>query len=150
MIQIQTTVVLLLVALLSVIFRDKTLASASMILALVSLSGVKPVLGILEKHSFQIGIFFLMIFLMLPIVTQKTSIVELGKGLASIHGIMGILAGLLIAYLGGKGVNILPKEPALLFGVMIGTLTAVLFFQGLPAGLIIAAGLVGMIEKIFK
>ncbi|RWS45082.1 DUF441 family protein [Bacillus mycoides] len=42
------------------------------------------------------------------------------------------------------GLGVLPMNPTILLGVLIGTLMAVLFTKGLPAGLIIAAGIIAI------
>lgn len=143
----QATITLLAVALLSFVFKDLTLTAAATILAILTAVDAKPVLGVLQKHSFQIGIFFLMIFILLPVAMQKVKLLEIGKELFSIAGILAVASGVLISYLGGKGAGVLPGEPVILSGVILGTLVAVLFFKGLPAGLIIAAGLAGIACK---
>ena len=58
-----------------------------------------------------------------------------------------MIAGLAISYLGGAGMHVLSARPAVLFGVIIGTLIAVLLVGGLPAGMMIAAGVVAMLSR---
>ncbi|MGA8942879.1 MAG: DUF441 family protein [Thermoactinomyces sp.] len=133
---------LLLIALLSALFKDYLLALAAILLLLVQLLQIKPVTAVLQKYSFDIGIFFLMIFLLFPLANGKFDLMEITKKLLSPAGIMSFLAGLAVSFIGGKGLGILPSQPVILFGVLTGTLVGVLFFRGLPAGLIIAAGIV--------
>jgi uncharacterized membrane protein (DUF441 family) len=147
---------LLVIALFSWVFRDHMLMTAALLLAAVAATGAWPaltplqnmVLTTLQKYAFQTGIFFLMVFIMLPIASQKISAGALVGQLSSIGGALAVVAGLAISFAGGKGVAVLASQPETLVGVILGTLIAVLFFDGLPAGLIIAAGLIGLLQKI--
>lgn len=144
---IQAAGTLLVVALLSFIAKDRLLMAAAILLALLAAVDGREALGLLQKSAFPLGIFFLMAFLLLPIATQKISLVNLAGGLLSVKGAVAVAAGLGISFIGGKGVGILTTQPTVLVGVIVGTLMAVLFLDGLPAGLIIAAGLIGVADK---
>lgn len=141
---IQVVITLLLIAGVSAIYKDYLLASAALLLLLVAFLPYKSISITLQKASFPIGIFFLMLFLLFPLIQTKLDMLEIIKNLGTPLGIIAILAGFFISYIGGKGLHILPSQPVILFGVLIGTLVAVLFFRGLPAGLIIAAGIVAL------
>lgn len=144
----QVTIALLLIVGISALFKDYLLASATIVLFLVHFIQFKPLITALQKHSFQIGIFFLMIFLLFPLTNEKVNVIALTKELLTPIGILALLAGFLVSYIGGKGLGVLPSQPVIMLGVMMGTLVAVLFFRGLPAGLIIAAGIVA-VSKYF-
>lgn len=146
---IQALATLLAVALLSFISKDRLLMTAALILALLAVLDSRPTFALLHKHAFTIGIFFLMLFILLPIATQKISVIEMSNRLLSFKGALAVVAGLAASCVGGKGVTTLAHQPSILAGVLLGTLIAVLFFDGLPAGLIIAAGFIGLIEQIF-
>ncbi len=145
MIQVVST--FLAIALLSFITKDRILMFAAILLAVLAAIDSKPVITLLQKNAFPIGIFFLMLFILLPIANQKTSLANMAGQLVSIEGALAIIAGLAISFIGGKGVGVLANHPTVLMGVIVGTLIAVLFFEGLPAGLIIAAGLIGIFHQ---
>ena len=145
---IQAAITLVAVALLSFISKDRILMAAAIVLAVLSVIDNRQILTLLQKNAFPIGIFFLMIFILLPIATQKISLLEMGNRLLSLEGALAIAAGFAVSFIGGKGVGILSSQPTILAGVTVGTLIAVLFLDGLPAGLIIAAGLMTMLGKI--
>lgn len=67
--------ILLAVAIASLLFKDYLLAAAAALLLILSLAQVTPVLDVLQKCSFSIGIFFLMVFILLPIATDRKSVV---------------------------------------------------------------------------
>lgn len=143
---IQAVTALAAIAVLSLAAKDRMLMAAAIVLALLAALESRPVFALLQKHSFQIGIFFLLLFLLLPIANQKISLTEMSRQLLSLEGAMAVMAGLAVSVVGGRGAPVLVGQPTILAGVVVGTLIAVLFFQGLPAGLIIAAGLLGVLR----
>lgn len=143
---LQAVAALVAIAALSLISKDRMLMAAAVALAILAVLDSRPVFALLQRHSFQVGIFFLLLFLLLPIANQKISTTDMARQLLSIEGAVAVMAGLAVSIVGGRGTAILAGHPAILTGVIIGTLIAVLFFQGLPAGLIIAAGLLGFLR----
>ncbi|MED0960942.1 DUF441 family protein [Bacillus paramycoides] len=131
---------------LALLIKDYALAGAACLLGVVLAVGQKTLLHLIQQYSFPIGIFFLMLFLLVPITSGKITSENVIKLITSPIGLGSILAGFTVSYIGGKGVGVLPMNPTILLGVLIGTLIAVLFTKGLPAGLIIAAGIIAIIS----
>ncbi|MBV6708787.1 DUF441 domain-containing protein [Bacillus thuringiensis] len=133
---------------LALLVKDYALAGAACLLGVLLAVGQKTLLHLIQQYSFTIGIFFLMLFLLVPITSGKITSENVIKLITSPIGLGSILAGFTVSYIGGKGVGVLPMNPTILLGVLIGTLIAVLFTKGLPAGLIIAAGIIAIISMI--
>ncbi|MED1406806.1 DUF441 family protein [Bacillus mycoides] len=131
---------------LALLVKDYALAGAACLLGVLLAVGQKTLLHLIQQYSFPIGIFFLMLFLLVPITSGKITSENVIKLITSPIGLGSILAGFTVSYIGGKGVGVLPINPTILLGVLIGTLIAVLFTKGLPAGLIIAAGIIAIIS----
>ncbi|PFD39281.1 DUF441 family protein [Bacillus cereus] len=131
---------------LALLIKDYALAGAACLLGVVLAVGQKTLLHLIQQYSFPIGIFFLMLFLLVPITSGKITSENVINLITSPIGLGSILAGFTVSYIGGKGVGVLPMNPTILLGVLIGTLIAVLFTKGLPAGLIIAAGIIAIIS----
>ncbi|HFJ9478476.1 TPA: DUF441 family protein [Bacillus cereus] len=131
---------------LALLVKDYALAGAACLLGVLIAVGQKTLLHLIQQYSFTIGIFFLMLFLLVPITSGKITSENVIKLITSPIGLGSILAGFTVSYIGGKGVGVLPMNPTILLGVLIGTLIAVLFTKGLPAGLIIAAGIIAIIS----
>ncbi|MDR4173967.1 DUF441 family protein [Bacillus nitratireducens] len=131
---------------LALLVKDYALAGAACLLGVLLAVGQKTLLHLIQQYSFLIGIFFLMLFLLVPITSGKITSENVIKLITSPIGLGSILAGFTVSYIGGKGVGVLPMNPTILLGVLIGTLIAVLFTKGLPAGLIIAAGIIAIIS----
>lgn len=137
-------IVLIIVVVLALLVKDYVLASAAGLLLLIAVTGGKVWLTFIQKYAFSAGIFFLMLFLLLPITNGKASVDNIMKVFSSPVGIGAICTGFVVSYIGGKGVGVLSSSPIILIGVLVGTLLAVLFVKGLPAGLIIAAGIIAL------
>ncbi|PEO96899.1 DUF441 family protein [Bacillus pseudomycoides] len=131
---------------LALLVKDYALAGAACLLGVLLAVGQKTLLHLIQQYSFTIGIFFLMLFLLVPITSGKITSEHVIKLITSPIGLGSILAGFTVSYIGEKGVGVLPMNPTILLGVLIGTLIAVLFTKGLPAGLIIAAGIIAIIS----
>ncbi|MDM5155054.1 DUF441 family protein [Bacillus sp. DX1.1] len=132
---------------LALLVKDYALAGTACLLGVLLAVGQKALLHLIQQYSFPIGIFFLMLFLLVPITSGKITSENVIKLITSPIGLGSILAGFTVSYIGGgKGVGVLPMNPTILLGVLIGTLIAVLFTKGLPAGLIIAAGIIAIIS----
>ncbi|HJV47516.1 MAG TPA: DUF441 family protein [Bacillota bacterium] len=140
----QAVIFLILIAGAFALLKDYVLATATILVLGVYLLQIQTVTTAFQKYSLNIGLFFLMIFLLFPMTNEKLNLVELSKQLFTPIGAFSLLAGFIVSYIGGKGLGVLPTQPVIMFAVIIGTLVAVLFFKGLPAGLIIAAGVVAV------
>ncbi|HFK1812568.1 TPA: DUF441 family protein [Bacillus cereus] len=137
---------LVIIFILALIVKDYALAMAASLLGVLFAIGQKAVFHAIQQYAFPIGIFFLMLFLLVPITSGKISGDSIMKVITSSIGWGSILAGFIVSFIGGKGVGVLPMNQTILLGVLIGTLMAVVFTKGLPAGVIIAAGVISIIS----
>ena len=135
-----------IIFILALVVKDYVLASATCLLGVLLAIGQKAIFHYIQQYAFPIGIFFLMLFLLVPITSGKISSDNIMRLITSPIGWGSILAGFIVSFIGGKGVGVLPLNPTILLGVLIGTLMAVLFTKGLPAGVIIAAGIIAIIS----
>ncbi|PEN96677.1 DUF441 family protein [Bacillus cereus] len=133
-----------IIFILALVVKDYALATAASLLGVFFATGQKAMLHAIQQYAFLIGVFFLMLFLLVPITSGKISSDNIMKVITSPMGWGSILAGFIVSFIGGKGLGVLPMNPTILLGVLIGTLMAVLFTKGLPAGLIIAAGIIAI------
>ncbi|MHB1361779.1 MAG: DUF441 family protein [Thermoleophilia bacterium] len=139
----QATIALILIFAASLIFKDKILAAAAGGLFLLTFFVDKSTLASAGKPAFSIGIFFLMVFILMPVAAEKIVITDLVAQLGKPQFFVAIATAAVISYFGGRGVGFM-QQPHILFAVVIGTLIGVLFLRGLPAGLVIASGIVSV------
>ena len=59
--------------------------------------------------------------------------------------LVAIVVGVVVSWLGGRGVTLMGSQPQLVAGLLVGTVLGVALFRGVPVGPLIAAGLVSLI-----
>lgn len=138
------TIALLIILALSLALRDYTLAAASGVLLLLGLLRTDAMI-VVNRHGLNAGLFFLMLFLLSPLLSEKNGFVDVWNFFKSPLGFYTVACGIVSSYIGGKGVAYIQTNPQSFFAVLLGTLIGVLFFRGLPAGLLIGAGLVSLV-----
>jgi uncharacterized membrane protein (DUF441 family) len=55
--------------------------------------------------------------------------------------LLAIAIGVLVAWLGGRGVKLMTNQPDVVAGLLIGTVAGVAVLRGVPVGPLIAAGI---------
>lgn len=98
----------------------------------------------LEKYGLTIGIIILTIGVLSPIVSGKIALPNLAT-LLNWKMLLAILAGISVAWLGGRGINLMGNQPVLVTGLLIGTIIGVAFLKGVPVGPLIAAGILSLV-----
>ena len=79
-----------------------------------------------------------------PIASGKISGEVILKSFASVKSLLAIAVGMLVAYLGGRGVKLMTDEPSVIAGLLIGTVAGVAVLRGVPVGPLIAAGILSL------
>ncbi|OPX83851.1 MAG: hypothetical protein A4E53_04453 [Pelotomaculum sp. PtaB.Bin104] len=141
----QSVIILTAVALLGIIGKNGSVAIAAGVLLIFRLLvGERPVPH-LEEYTLRVGITVLTLAVLVPFATGEVGVQSLINTFRSYPGFVSILVGIMIAYLGGKGVAFLTSEPQIMVGLLIGTIVGVAFFKGVPVGPLIGAGIVAIV-----
>nr|ESK57769.1 UPF0756 membrane protein [Acinetobacter gyllenbergii NIPH 230] len=93
----------------------------------------------------NIGIIILTIGVLAPIASGKISGESILKSFISIKSLAAIAVGLLVAWLGGRGVKLMSNQPDVVAGLLIGTVAGVALLRGVPVGPLIAAGILSLL-----
>lgn len=143
-------VALLLVAfiLLGVLSNNNAITVSSAILLLMQQTFLSKYIPFMAKNGVNIGIIILTIGVLSPIVLGKVQL----PGLAAFVNWkmwLAIFVGVLVAWLGGRGVTLMEYQPLLISGLLLGTILGVALLGGIPVGPLIAAGILSlMIGKV--
>lgn len=130
---------------LGIVGNNPSVTVASLILLLVQQTPLLKFAPILEKYGLQLGIMLLTLGVLAPLITGKIQATEIAHLLTSWRTIAAVLIGLLVAWLGGRGVALMRADPTVVTGLMVGTIFGVAFFKGVPVGPLIAAGLLSLL-----
>ncbi|TKH37544.1 DUF441 domain-containing protein [Paenibacillus polymyxa] len=140
-----SSLILLVLAGLGIISGNSTVTIAMVVLLLLRVSSFHTAFPWLEKYGLTIGIIILTIGVMTPLASGKISINQVTESFLHWKSLLAIGIGILVAYLGGRGVTLMSGQPIIVTGLLIGTVIGVAFFKGVPVGPLIAAGLLSLL-----
>lgn len=140
-----SSLILLVLAGLGIVSGNATVTIAMVILLLLRVTSFHTAFPWLEKYGLTIGIIILTIGVMTPLASGKISINQVMESFLHWKSLLAIGIGILVAYLGGRGVTLMSGQPIIVTGLLIGTVIGVAFFKGVPVGPLIAAGLLSLL-----
>jgi len=145
-----SALLLLLFAGLGVVSNNMTVTIAMVILLFFRVTNLQQVFPWFEKYGVTIGIIILTVGVMTPIASGKISLQTVLQSFVHWKSLLAIAVGILVSYLGGRGVTLMGSEPTIISGLLIGTLIGVALFRGVPVGPLIAAGILSLLIGIGK
>lgn len=143
-------IILILLAILSLFAKNKNMSIASIIiLAITFINNEKP-LDFIEKYFLDLGMIFLMMWMLIPIIKSGNSIIADMKNLLNINGIVSLISGIIVVVLAAKGIGFLKGSVDVMSGVIIGSIVGIALLGGAPVGPLIASGIAYEIVKIIN
>ncbi|MCX8746145.1 DUF441 domain-containing protein [Snodgrassella alvi] len=136
---------LLLFVALGIFGHNPSVTISALIILLVQQTPLLKYAPLLEKYGLQLGIMLLMIGVLAPLITGKVQPAQIAALASSWKTIAAVVVGIVVAWLGGRGVQLMQMNPTIVTGLMIGTIIGVAFLRGVPVGPLIAAGLLSLI-----
>lgn len=128
--------------------NDTVALAAALALVLRELAPV-PLVQAALHHSVDLGILFLVLGLLLPVAMGSISVSELTRRLLSSRlGWLSLLVGLASTRLASDGYSLMQDRPEALLGLVTGSLAGVALLGGIPAGPLVAAGLVAWLTRL--
>ncbi len=144
--QLDVNLMVLLVLLACGIFSHNTAVTiAAGILIVFKMTPLEQFFPYLQQHGLNIGIIILTIGVLTPIASGKIPGESILKSFLSLKSLLAIGIGLLVAWLGGRGVKLMSNQPDVVAGLLIGTVAGVAVLRGVPVCPLIAAGLLSII-----
>ncbi|MEG0342408.1 DUF441 domain-containing protein [Acinetobacter sp. TY1] len=138
--------IVLLVLLGCGIFSHNTAVTiAAGVLIVFRITPLSQFFPLLQTHGLEVGIIILTIGVLTPIASGKIPGEEILKSFLSWKSLLAIAIGLLVAWLGGRGVKLMSNQPNVVAGLLIGTVAGVALLRGVPVGPLIAAGLLSLL-----
>ena len=125
--------------------HNNAVTIAAVALIIVKLTPLAQFFPYIEQHGLNIGIIILTIGVLVPIASGTLNGNSILKSFLSVKSLIAIAVGLVVAWLGGRGVKLMSSQPDVVAGLLIGTIAGVALFRGVPVGPLIAAGLLSLI-----
>ncbi|MEC5318105.1 DUF441 domain-containing protein [Brenneria populi subsp. brevivirga] len=140
-----TLLILLVLAGLGIISHNMTVTLAILILLAVRITPLNNYFPWVEKYGLTLGIVILTIGVMAPIASGKITAADVINSFLSWKSILAIVIGVLVSWLGGRGVSLMSNQPSVVAGLLVGTVMGVALFRGVPVGPLIAAGILSLL-----
>ncbi|MFQ1023590.1 DUF441 domain-containing protein [Avibacterium paragallinarum] len=135
---------LVILILLGVLGNNSSITISATILLLMQQTFLAKYIPFMEKYGLNIGIIILTIGVLSPIISGKIPLPQF-SALLNWKMFAAIGVGILVAWLGGRGVSLMGTQPTLLTGLLVGTILGVAFLGGIPVGPLIAAGILSLL-----
>lgn len=143
--QFNSVALLLVVLILLGLFSQNSAVTISAaVLLIMQQTLLSQYLPWVDKYGLKIGIIILTIGVLSPLVSGRIALPDLAAFVNS-KMLLAVIAGVAVAWLGGRGVSLMSNQPILVTGLLIGTIFGVAFFKGVPVGPLIAAGILSLV-----
>lgn len=129
---------------LGVISQNNSITISATVLLLMQQTALVQFVPLFEKHGLNIGIIFLTVGVLSPLVSGRVQVPPVAEFL-NFKIIASVLIGIFVAWLAGRGVFLMGQQPVLVAGLLIGTVIGVACMGGIPVGPLIAAGILSFV-----
>ncbi|RKS87778.1 uncharacterized membrane protein (DUF441 family) [Orbus hercynius] len=136
--------ILLALAALCYLTHNNTVTFAVLLLLLFKLTPLNQYLPVLNRYGLTVGIVILTAAMMVPLANGSLGIKDILRSFATWQSILAIVVGIIVSWLGTRGVSLMGANPTIINGLIIGTLIGVAFFKGIPVGPLIAGGILSL------
>jgi len=143
-------ILIFIIFFLGILAKSNILSLAAVILFLLKVLKLKLVFPILEKQGLDLGLLFLILAVLAPLVTDVKALTDLVNIFKSPLGLLALTGGLLATKLNGMGLNLLENQPQLIVGMVIGSLIGIIFLDGIPVGPLMAGGITAFFLRIVQ
>lgn len=140
-------VILLFVGILA---KSSLISTSACIILILKFTHLNFIFPFLEQHGLQIGLLFMLLSILVPLANGKISNRDIIYNATSLPGIMAIIGGTLATHLNSQGLKLMQVNPEIIFGLVIGSIIGILFFNGQPVGPLMAAGVAALFTEVFK
>ncbi|WVD62301.1 DUF441 domain-containing protein [Orbus mooreae] len=140
-----TFFILLVLAAICYLTHNNTVTFAILLLLIFKLTPLATYFPILNHYGLTVGIVILTAAMMVPLADGSLAFKDILKSFTTWQSILAIAVGILVSWLGTRGVSLMAANPSIINGLIIGTLIGVAFFKGIPVGPLIAGGILSLV-----
>lgn len=143
-------IILVVLIIIGILGRASILATAASLLLILKLLSLQRFFPIIERRGLELGLLFLMISVLVPLVNGKLQTKDLLGTFLTVGGICAVLGGIIATYVNGQGLYMLKMDPELMVGMIIGSVVGIVVFKGIPVGPLMAAAIAAMLLKLYQ
>jgi len=141
---------LVLIFVLGILSRNRLIYISAGVLLLFSFLKLMPQ-SISAQNIFQdLGVILLVMGVLMPLSSGKVTPRDLYRALFSLEGIISFLVGVASSVMASDGIELMRNYPAVMVGLLFGSIIGAAFFKGIPTGPLVAAGLAAFVISLLK
>lgn len=138
-----------LILLIAFLAKNQSLLIAAVVVLLIkALPNTEKLMTLIQGKGINWGVTIISITILIPIATGEIDLKDLLNTLRSPVGWVATVCGILVAVLSSKGVGLIAATPEVTVALVFGTIVGVVFFKGIAAGPVIAAGITYTIMQV--
>ncbi|WP_163538132.1 DUF441 domain-containing protein [Gracilibacillus sp. YIM 98692] len=101
----------------------------------------------LQDKGIGWGVIIITVAVLIPIATGEIGFKDLLESVKSFHAWIALASGIFVAVIAKNGLTLLANDPHITTALVIGTIIAVVVFQGVAVGPLIGAGIAYLLIK---
>lgn len=145
----QSTIFLLVLFILGFIGKNQSIMIAVYVLFGLKLLNLDDkIYPYFEAKGMSWGVTIITIAVLVPIATGEIGFKDLVESVKSYYAWISIGAGVFVAIVAKDGLSLLANDPHLTAALIMGTILAVVFFNGVAVGPLIGAGIAYLVMRI--
>ena len=123
-------IVLLILLACGIFSHNSAVTIAAAVLIILRMTPLSEYFPLIQQHGLNIGIIILTIAVLVPIASGRISGESIFKSFLSVKSLLAIAIGVLVAWLGGRGVKLMSNQPDVVAGLLVGTVAGVALLRG--------------------
>ncbi|WP_182201065.1 DUF441 domain-containing protein [Paraliobacillus salinarum] len=145
----QSTLFLLILFVLGFIGKNQSIMIAVYVLLGIQLFKMdEKLFPYIQDKGMLWGVTIITIAVLVPIANGDIGFSDLLSSVKSYYGWIALAAGMFVAIVARGGLDLLANDPHLTTALVMGTILAVVFFQGVAVGPLIGAGIAYMVMRM--
>lgn len=147
----QASLFLLILLTLGVIAKNQSLMIAVVTLLIFKWTGLgEKVFPYIDAKGINWGVTIITIAVLVPIATGHIGFKELVDVLKSPAAWIAMASGMAVALIAVNGLQLLENQPQMTTALVLGTILAVAFFNAVPVGPLIGAGIAYLVIRVMQ
>jgi len=141
---------LVLIFILGILSKNRLIYISTGVLLLFSFLKLMPESSSAQNILQDLGVILLVMGVLMPLSTGKVTPRDLYGALFSLEGMISFLVGVASSVVATDGIELMRNYPAVMVGLLFGIIIGAAFFNGIPTGPLVAAGLAAFIISLLK
>ncbi len=146
----ESVALLTVVLLAGLVGQSEVVVVAAGVLLFLAFAVPPSVLYFFQREAVDLGVILLTAGVMLPFATGQVGLKGAAANLLTPSGLVAVIVGAISSYLGARGVSLLQSQPTVIIGLLAGSILGASFFQGIPVGPLVMAGLLSMAYQLLR